>query len=1500
MKKLFTKTDSRLHRNNYQLWRQLTLMVFAMMMFKPSFLWATDVHYNWNGGVIDVFTPQDNNWLSDYVVNSSGDDVRFLGDSYYEREIAISGSFNNDPAQWMFRLKDGRNEMYVNSTQTLSIMNLFQGDWVKIFYWSGSSKQPEMKSSNTSVAKGSKVASGDPNNGGQGLVTMNSTGSMDFSIPNGMFITKIEVFHANTNNRIAFSTDGQESEGYYLCRLSSRNFKEPTLSVYPSNANVTYTVETYDGFNSNTILQDEYHKVAMMNTDDNKKGDVLFKNLGWCKVTATANGQSASYWVECWDNEAHGELQADGITYKLVKVKDGDGNLLPDDQQGGVLKERVVTAVPGIEMKFGIPAHDKYDYSNSSNGMPNAEWAQAHDNSDNHFQPNTTVVYRQVVNGVEHMVSFTNDNAGWWDRYPHNNYTWPHQGTFYQFKASAKGKLKVGGYKSQASGSVYTVNLNNTNDRNTFIQQNDPVGFYVSGEIEMQPGDIYMLHGEADQYGTDGEKWAPFLLEWFSFESDVKLSAEWGVAANTGYDIGNRGSVTTRETVTGASGATCTVECKGNIQSASATIDDSGHIVFSNIQFKSTEKDKMGGAMKVDIAIGTSILTYYFTIPYGQHVWDFRRTVDHSPTAPGDYSYSEEDLITMMKNNTEDWTRVYKVHRRENGKWTELKDAIMAARSAVAGNNAFYMDNTNGLAFVTSQPASFGAGETSNNTPGYSTMSQDDQYYLNYTSTSGGDLVWMQGTSTIYFPGVKAGQYIKVYHYRHADGKGETFSAKNFVDLDGETYIPTERFILHGMWESRVAGPNANGRVSGHTGDYMLGAAIFRVPDNYSPTNDINGIPSLTLTDDGWAQIYKIEISDAYKPDLIMTTEVNGSEAPIVNDGLNSSVVVRVKNGVAQPVTVVHNAYVSNTGCQNANTCDYVVEADPGVNVTVSKEKLSGGWYNKLTITYNGGYGLVKIIQRERVINSNTISSHSYVIDKKEYFISVGQLTEQAYPYTWDFSTHNMYQRSSTTKSNLANSMTGNAGSWENVNSENGKYTQLIVGVQKMGKGVNTADPYQVLNINKPLFAQGGELIVGNQVMAEGKGLGLRLPYASEQVLFPRVSSEAYSSEEDKKLYAEVFTDRYYKVYDITKSVMVDGNCLTGAEEFTIPSVDNGMYIFVMANKAPYSIEGAEAATVKDGVADGKFHIANSVFLYKKTGAKGDVVLNFATDAKVEKIGVTNIEKSINKLGYATESRNHSIDHTYTGEFTLDDANAYAITTYEGETYVYKGYPEVKKSENEVTVVPANTGVVLYKANAEAKVSVPLFYPACNNESPTDDDLATLGNNWMYPNVESLLHSEETQKWNDTDCTKFIMTTKAYTYDKKTDSTVQKEESTVEAFYRMRIDIDSNHTEAERTKNNTIGANKSYLLIPSDKLPTALWNGGNGKGVPMNAKGVIFIDLENVEGEDAMTTGINAISEQIVDSDAQNVYYSLDGMRIEGKPNAKGVYICNGKKIYIK
>ena len=309
------------------------------------------------------------------------------------------------------------------------------------------------------------------------------------------------------------------------------------------------------------------------------------------------------------------------------------------------------------------------------------------------------------------------------------------------------------------------------------------------------------------------------------------------------------------------------------------------------------------------------------------------------------------------------------------------------------------------------------------------------------------------------------------------------------------------------------------------------------------------------------------------------------------------------------------------------------------------------------------------------------------------------------------------------------------------------------------------------------------------------------------------------------------------------------------------------------------------------------------MYVYKIVGNDAkDVNISFNANTTVYKIGVTDIEKSINELGYATESRNHAIDHTYTGEFTSNDVNAYAITTYmgTGDAYNYKGYAEVRKSTNEVTVVPANTGIVLYKDGNKAQFSAPLFYPAVNVTTSATDE-ATLATNFMAPNVEPTLYSEETESIDNVEYTRFIMTRKYYTYNKTTGTSSEQKTSNVEAFYRQRIDKDTSHDEATRKKNNTIGANKSYLLIPTKKLPLALWNNGNGQGTAEQAKNTFFIDLAEWDEEEVINGGIatelNAIDSA---SEETRVYYTLEGIKLNGKPTAKGVYLCNGKKVFIK
>ena len=243
-----------------------------------------------------------------------------------------------------------------------------------------------------------------------------------------------------------------------------------------------------------------------------------------------------------------------------------------------------------------------------------------------------------------------------------------------------------------------------------------------------------------------------------------------------------------------------------------------------------------------------------------------------------------------------------------------------------------------------------------------------------------------------------------------------------------------------------------------------------------------------------------------------------------------------------------------------------------------------------------------------------------------------------------------------------------------------------------------------------------------------------------------------------------------------------------------------------------------------------------------------------------------------------------------------------------------------------VGVVPTRTGIVLYEdlpsgETTHTAINSPLFYPAVNVTTTSDETTILTTNNWMAPSVKwdvattpvdlrqaSLglqFYGDETGKdiaqtgsgWG-IPCTKFILSSAYWVYEKDgmdPGATVSQlnNHTTTAAFYRLRL-VDG---------NNTLEGNKAYLLIPTAYLPKALWGTGekegNGQGIPgQSREGVIYIDLQDFEENDA--TAIDN-ENAIIDCSADNgVYYSISGARINGKPTAKGFYIHNGKKVSIK
>ena len=339
-------------------------------------------------------------------------------------------------------------------------------------------------------------------------------------------------------------------------------------------------------------------------------------------------------------------------------------------------------------------------------------------------------------------------------------------------------------------------------------------------------------------------------------------------------------------------------------------------------------------------------------------------------------------------------------------------------------------------------------------------------------------------------------------------------------------------------------------------------------------------------------------------------------------------------------------------------------------------------------------------------------------------------------------------------------------------------------------------------------------------------------------------------------------------------------------------------WIYIHASRAPLSITNATDAVAADGLDAKDEH----VYKYKVTAA-GNSDVTFAGDAEIYKIGVTHILKDIAEVGgkgWATESRDHSIDHSLTGYFTVNDVNAYGVVAADYGDNVTK-VSLVPIAED--GYVPENTGIVL-KLDATTNLSlanggkkVPLFYPSYT-AAQTTTVLTFPDNNLMRPNVTERLFTNEREnadgtEADDADYYRFILAKRYMTWKKQDgilNTPTDFEEKDAAVFYRMHYYT----TDADgKTANqlNTLGANKAYLLLPADKLPAPLWEEPVAPA-PQRYIGIV--------GESDMADDILSIQAD-APTFGDGKTYNLRGQLVTDDGRLpSGIYIRNGRKVVIK
>lgn len=546
-----------------------------------------------------------------------------------------------------------------------------------------------------------------------------------------------------------------------------------------------------------------------------------------------------------------------------------------------------------------------------------------------------------------------------------------------------------------------------------------------------------------------------------------------------------------------------------------------------------------------------------------------------------------------------------------------------------------------------------------------------------------------------------------------------------------------------------------------------------------------NGDMNFYIQDNGWNNIYKIRVSNKYSTDLRLSSEAN--------QGVNAA---NNNNFVLVGDTVRFKGDAGHTHSQSARYPQYTVTKEGNFNandVVVTKpdwKSDKGVTYVDLKLEVNGGTGNLLVTQ------DICYGADKYVLDRSETYLAVGQRKPQTYPYTWDFTSYNMNAASDRTVDHLSSTTADAYGSWSNNNALN-DYTS-----------VTSPSGLSGYNVDKPLFANGSQLTYGTTTIPETEGLGVTL----------QGNGAAYNG-----------------------NVSLDGTSLSFVKgsTLTIPNVDAGMYVFVKADKAPTVTNATQATPANVSLPQ------SGMYVYK-VNTKGDVALSFPENTNVEKIGVTNIFKSIS--GKATsESRDRAIDYSQTGVFTSMGMKAYIAKSYADGTGDMGTL-----TLQQVTAVPANTGLLLYKDLSDGKTidtqkSFPLFVPAVNVTPGSEKGKLTA-------HVES-----STVQGSDASTLRYVFTNKYYHHGSS-----QQQTGNDFLFYRVE-------------QSGILGANKAYLELSRSSA----------------SKQFVVMSFE-----DAPATGIEAPHMSNVSFD--DAYYTIQGVRVNGRPTHPGIYIKNSKKVIVK
>ena len=1038
---------------------------------------------------------------------------------------------------------------------------------------------------------------------------------------------------------------------------------------------------------------------------------------------------------------------------------------------------------------------------------------------------------------------------------------------------------------------------------------------YANG-IQLQAGHYYYFYGWWANENTPVESTSCGVAQLVSVEFDpsFEVSPLAKCVVNGTTEDSELATVT-------ATNPTVTVKRKSaNITSCTPSINN-GKLQINNIQF--ADGSDQAGVILLQVADEPNIpqvfaLTIAYSASYnnGQgHKWDF----SSQPLEIGRYfqnwfanvgsdgrgyannfhpsgqngnngnDYFDEQVLNSgsllyseMSEAEPDWHLEYarKVIDANNNNFTTYYDPMFVNTYDMVGDNADMIWETEGLWFNTAPNESCLFNEyigTVNRTFVSLDESKDPDRYVGIRK--GGEFripkLYKDDRVIIYMGSAKG-----------SGAEDEEFGGKRTLLFDIENArdavyqdITDPYWVGGSIWNVYM---KQSANEHDHTDPYYRGSYhFFATGDPLDDTKPADMI--FKLKEGSLCKIYSIEIYHDGTHHYTNSISHASSSYDFWNNNLNGNLTVGA-DGASNSGLTIHYRGKGEKIAGNGGTILNEVLSYSGQISNLNVPTVGTG-----SVSYTskvGDFGV--ILMRMKVMDYN----QKYVTDFADRNLTVGYLEKKTYPYTWDFTDMMAYsgediddEDSTFPKTNYANGNTIPA--WEDSKIFNLSLWEKG-DVKDPSGNVVYQDVYK-MNVYVPGCNQDGAELNTHYIFSNNKGGGGNELYAGNSLIAETRGLQFYMDNNDKGYSGGMWIDSdglhlcnatkqdWWNYKTVIPAVPAGGAVYARVARDTKAVPDNAVdennetYIYKkfqfghMANKATMGTEMTDIC--KYYQADDE--TGDYIIAIYNNGEESPLTLTL-NGYVLKKLAVSTDPKTIGSTGFATESRDHAIDHTLTGYMTGLPIKAYIVTSAVASTNSEDGQISIAEVDG---VLPAGQGCFLandmtapYVEGEDKSVKVVnntthLFVPDMH------DSPMTIASNLMVANIAGeRIPAEANGKINYALSNKYFSSTAA-------NPTAQYGKVN---FYRV-------------AKNGaTIPANGAYLAV--DK-PVA------------NSVRAFFLVLEGSEeplAEDFGDQDITAVKGIENAAAFEGDWYNMNGQKLNGRPNTSGIYVVNGKKVVIK